>query len=64
MQYRGVVDKEAGKNAEEAREQFAGSISHMRPGTVFDLREVGLAESTTEFLFHGVDNFGLGHGAA
>jgi hypothetical protein len=61
---RGIVDKEAGKDTEEARQQFAGRVGHVRPRTVFNLREVGLAESTTEFLFHGVDNFRLGHGAA
>jgi len=61
---RGVVDKEAGKNPEESREQFARSIGHVRACTVFDLREVGLAEATAEFLFHGVDDLGLRHRAA
>lgn len=61
---RGVVDKEAWKDAEKAREQFAGGIGHVRACTVFNLREVGLAEATAEFLFHSVDNFGLRHGAA
>jgi hypothetical protein len=61
---RRVIDKEAGKYAEETREQFAGSIGHVRPRTTFNLREVRLAEATAKFLFHSVDNFGLRHGAA
>ena len=61
---RGIVDQEAWENAEETREQFAGSIGHVRARAVFDLRKVSLAEATAEFLFHGVDNFGLRHGAA
>ena len=59
-----VVHQKTWINAEEAGEQFARGMGQMRPGAIFDLRKVGLAEAAAEFLLHGLDYFGLRHGAA
>jgi hypothetical protein len=35
----------------------------MRPRTIFNLRKVSLAEAAAEFVLHGLNDFGLRHGA-
>lgn len=58
-----VVHEKARVDPEEASEQFARCVGQMGPRTVFDLRKVGLTEPAAEFPFHGLNDFGLGHGA-
>ena len=59
----GIVHQESRVDAEKTCKQFARSVGHVRARAAFDLRKVRLAEAAAEFLFHGRDYFGLGHGA-
>ena len=64
----GVVDEVAGVDLEELRQEQAGGVRKMGPGSAFDLREIGLTDGglavgCAGIGLDGADQLLLGHGA-
>ncbi len=60
----GVVHEKAGMHLEKLRQQRARRLRHVRARSVFDLREIGLADGVAlaQFLADGAHQFKLRHG--
>jgi phosphopantothenoylcysteine decarboxylase / phosphopantothenate---cysteine ligase len=64
----GVVDEVAGVDLEELRQEQAGGVGEMGPGSALDLREIGLTDGGLAvggpgIGLDGADELLLGHGA-